>query len=260
MFSVLIGVVLAISFFSAPVSGDVSIAQDAAHGIRCDDFPLFCVPLVGSASNDPLLSDLESPDSRALDAVSAGVLGVVRGLAADGSFFIGDPAAPIHFMTFQSSTCGHCWYYLTDELKPFIETYVLSGQATLRTRPIGLGSTSYSTNSTHAMVCAAEQGAFWEMESTLFSQAESLDPHEAFTLPHILDTAGQMGLDTAALESCIGDQRYTALLGEYRLSLSDFGIKGVPAALVSYGESGEWTIISRDYDTLVELTTQAQLK
>lgn len=223
--------------------------------VSCASFPEFCVPLAGGSADAPAL---EAPGSRRLDAETTAAPGVVRGVDVNGLPTIGDPNAPIHFVTVSDYACPHCQDYHDTDLKRFIEDYVLTGQATF-----GLALTTgtgqfYSETASQAALCAGEQGAFWEMSEEMFRLARSKQLATAFSLSQIRDSANAMGLDGKTLIECVSSNRYAPFLRQYRVFANDHGVTGTPTTLVSYGDSNRWTIVQRDYNTLKQLTEAAQ--
>jgi protein-disulfide isomerase len=243
-----------------PMMATLQAQMDGAAGpvtVACERFPLYCVPLIGGGEEDSPLAEVETADSRTLDMDSQGEPGVARGVMPDGSLFIGDPDAPIHFKVFEDFSCPHCQNYHPD-LTRFVETYVVSGQATLELDLLAFVAQPYSTDAAYAALCAGEQGAFWEFQSMLFETGAEQGARVAFTLPALNTAAQDMGLDGSEFADCLQSEKYAPVMTAYGLLANDLGVTGTPTVLVSYGDSGEWTAISREYDNLAQLTDDAQ--
>lgn len=227
----------------------------SVKAVSCASFPEFCLPLAGGSADAPAL---EAPGSRTLDAESTAAPGVVRGVDANGIPTIGDPNAPVHFVTVSDYACSHCQDYHDADVQRFIEDYVLTGQATFGfVLTTGTGQ-FYSETASQAALCAGEQGAFWEMSDEMFRLARSKQLASAFSLSQIRDSANAMGLDGQAIVECVSSNRYASFLRQYRVFANDHGVTGTPTTLVSYGDSNRWTIVQRDYNTLKQLTEAAQ--
>lgn len=227
----------------------------AAKAVSCATFPEFCVPLAGDSADAPAF---EAPGSRTLDAEITAAPGVVRSIDANDIPTIGNPDAPVHFVTVSDYACPHCQDYHDTDLQRFIKDYVLTGRATF-----GLVLTTgtgqfYSETASQAALCAGEQGAFWEMSDEMYRLASSKQLATAFSLSQIRDSAEAMGLDSKALVECVSSNRYAPFLRQYRVFANDHGVTGTPTTLVSYGDSNRWTIVQRDYNTLKQLTEAAQ--
>ncbi|GAB4410661.1 MAG: hypothetical protein Kow00106_04620 [Anaerolineae bacterium] len=223
-----------------------------AQGPGCDDYPLFCVPRVGNTGLVPQRGAQPLPLSGGPSGQIAP--GVVRGMTQDGSFFLGDPTAPTHFLIFHSFTCSHCAGYYKIELLRFIEDYVLTGQAALQVRILSFSMQPYSDNAALAAICAGEQGAFWEMQHELFLRGSAEGPTVAFDLDAIEITATDLGLDSGRLRACVETGRYRFVLDGYWTSALDAGVSATPTVLYRQDAAQPWQKTIRNYETLAQLT------
>ena len=135
----------------------------------------------------------------------------------------------------------------------FIKDYVLKGKAVVETAmTTGTGGT-YSLTATQASLCAAEQGAYWEMSDELFRLSRSMGVETAYSLTQIKESADDMGLDSKKLADCVLSQRYTSIIQSYQIFAADQGVTGTPALLVRYGDSQEWQVLDstqRTYENM----------
>ena len=215
--------------------------------LLCDLYPAFCLPLVGGGDGVFAQSELAFAPNMTVTETEPGV---VRGISADGSYFIGNPDAPIRFKVFHNFGCGHCRTFHNGDFGLFIESHVVTGQAVLEVDLMAFGSPPYPTEAAYAAMCAGEQGAFWEMQAILFERP-------AFaTLDEMVGMAEALGLQGAALHECVKSDRYAAALDVHNLLAYDLGVNATPTVLVSYGD-GEWEPVNRSYDNLVALTEVA---
>lgn len=230
-------------------------AAGSTKNVSCEEFPEYCVPPAGALADYPAL---EAPASRTLDVESEAAPGVVRAIDPTNHFaYLGNPDAPIHFVTVSDFACSHCQAFHMGDAERFMKDYVLTGQATfgiVLTTGTGL---AYSQLATQAALCAGEQGAFWEMSSEFFRQGNSRGVTQAFTLTEIKKTAADMGLDADALVECVATGRYQNFLNKYQTFAADHAVTGTPTVLVSYGNSGTWSAVTRNYDNLKSLTEKA---
>ncbi|MBN1563626.1 MAG: thioredoxin domain-containing protein [Anaerolineae bacterium] len=227
----------------------------AVEAITCAAFPDFCVPLAGEST---VYDKLEAADSRVLDEESTAAPGVVRYVGTLNEPRIGDPAAPIHFVTVSDYACPHCQDFHGGDLDRFIKEYVLTGQATFGFVQTVWTGRGFSELASQAALCAGEQGAFWEYSEELFAAADAESISAAFSLASLRDQARDMGLDADELEDCVSSARYAVLLSQNETFALDSGVTGTPTVLVSYGNG--WTIVNRTFDSLVELTEAAHAR
>lgn len=232
----------------APTQAVIIEVVPVPAGVSCDRYPVYCVPFA-SANPSAEISG-ETPDTRVLDMASTGAPGVLRGITDEGAYFLGDPAAPIRFKVFQNFGCSHCRDFANGDLRQFIKDYVVTGQATLEVVIMSFGAPTYPIDAAYAAWCAGDQGAFWEMEATLFSQ----EPQA--TLDQMVDFGAGLGLDAGALRECIISERHASTVNIHTVTAADYGVGATPTVLVSVN-GGEWAKVDRSYDNLVALTTAA---
>lgn len=229
----------------------------AVKELSCAAFPQFCVPLAGEADPYP---GLEAASSRVMDFDSVentAVDGVVRYIGSHNEPRIGDPSAPIHFVTVSDFACPHCQDFHGGDLVRFFDEYVLTGKATFGfTMSTGTGR-DYSRLASQAALCAGEQGAFWEYSEELFHAADSRSIYDAFTLDGLRDMARDMGLDDEQLDACVASGQYEAAIADYLNFALDNGVTGTPTVLVQYAGSNQWTPVSRSWDSLSQLVEAA---
>ena len=225
--------------------------------VSCDDYPQYCVPLAGGTDKFP---ELEADGVRTFDQDSSGVAGVVRTVSDDAVPVIGNPDAPIHFRVVADFACSHCNTYHTSDLHNFINEEVMAGHATVGAlMTTGTGGI-YSQTATEAALCAGEQGAYWEMSDEIFRLARSRGVTSGFALTQLKQSAEAMGLDGDVLLDCISTNRYTEVINGYHTFAIDHGVTGTPMLLVSYGDSGTWTLLDyagRSYANMKALTNAA---
>lgn len=244
MFQKLCAVVLLIL---CGTSTSAASAQDS-ETTRCATYPAFCVPHAGRVPAMTIGHDRVGADE--------GEPYLVRGMTAQGLFFLGDPAAPIHFLVFHSFTCSHCSGYYQIELTRFIDDYVASGQAALQVGMLSFTMQPYSDNAVHAALCAGEQGAFWEMQHELFMRGSREGVTNAYTPAAIEEMARDLGLDPGRVAACVADGRYGFLMDRFALSAMDLGVSATPTVLMRRGDGG-WEKVTRNYDNLAQLAEDA---
>ena len=251
--TIVVGAVLVIAVVVSVLIWSLFNEEEAPETVSCGTYPQYCVSLAGGASTS---ANLEAASGRTLGEASHGAEGVVRYIDSTTVPTLGNPAAPIHFRIVSSFGCSHCNAYHTGVIGQTIDDLVLSGQATLGYVLVNGTSPAYTEVASQAALCAGEQGAFWEMSDELFALAHQ-DGVSALTLETIRDKAGHMGLDSSRLEDCVISGRYKVTLSEHARFIADEGVTSTPTLLVSY-DGARWTIPALNcYDTLRNLTVQA---
>jgi protein-disulfide isomerase len=233
---------------AVPVIASVfAFSVSAQDSETCANYPEFCVPQVGRVPAHMTSQDWSS--------VGDGGSPVVRGMTGEGLFFLGDPAAPIHFLVFHSFTCSHCSGYYQIELIRFVEDYVLTGQAALHVALLSFSMQPYSDYAAQAAICAGEQGAFWEMQHELFVRGSREGVTAAFTPDAIQGMARDLSLDADRLWACVESGQYAFLMDQFKVLAQDLGVSATPTVLVLDGS--DWQKVIRNYDNLAQLTNDA---
>ncbi len=182
-------------------------------------------PLGSDASAEiaPLAAVEESAEMNKPEPYQAIMLSVI-----DGSrHFLGDPNAPVTLVEFADFNCGYCGKWTQETLPLIDEKYIQTGKVRMAYvhYPI-LGADSMAA--AEGTECAARQDSFWEYHNLLYTKQGV-----GFTPANLIQTAGELGLDTTRFEECLTDFPDRALLeNDIRLS-QVMGVQGTPAFLVN---------------------------
>lgn len=228
----------------------------SAKAVSCAEYPQYCVPFAGGGTGNN--TGLEA--ARKLDEESHGVDNVVRYIAEDNVPTIGDPDAAFHIRVVSNFGCGHCNTYHTGDLERIIEDFALTGQTTVGFALVtNTGGGSYAETAALSALCAADQGAFWEMADELFRLARA-GGTAAFNPDEIAASADDMALDADDLKKCTVERRYAPILQEHALFATNNGVSGTPTVLVRRAGEDQWTRLQgadRLYDNVAALIQAA---
>jgi protein-disulfide isomerase len=161
--------------------------------------------------------------------------GIVQTVDANSSLIIGDLNAPVRVVEFLDFSCPACAQY-TETAHAFIEASVRSGDASYQLHYLTFVGGDYSVAAAYAAYCAAEQERGMEMHDQLY-YAQVTQGAQSFTLPNLLTLGQNIGLDTAALQTCIESGKYANALETANQLADEFGIAGTPTLLI--GRRGE---------------------
>lgn len=104
------------------------------------------------------------------------------------------------------------------------------GQVQLVLYPFVLNPTSKVA--TQAALCAGEQGKFWEFHQMLYARQETWrtlsDP-----LERLLDYAQSLGVDLAALKSCVRDGRMRSIIEADKAYGESLNVQSTPTVFIS---------------------------
>jgi protein-disulfide isomerase len=146
-------------------------------------------------------------------------------IAANSEYFLGSAEATVEIIEFGDYNCGYCGRFHRDTLPQIMETYGDRIRFVYRDYPILAES---SLTAALANRCAGEQGAFWEYHDVLYANQGGFADAAAFGR-----FAEQLGLDSAAFNTCVEDQRYlNEVVADYREAQA-LGIRGTPAFFIN---------------------------
>lgn len=119
---------------------------------------------------------------------------------------LGEENAPITIIEFSDLSCSHCRIFNLNSLEGILEDYVQTGKVRYVDHYFGFPTTLQS-GAVDAMMCAAEQGHYFELKHTLFQSIEI----NAFDL----DRAARIsGLDMRLFDECVESGRFRAAIQE----------------------------------------------
>ncbi len=109
-----------------------------------------------------------------------------------------------------------------------IKNYVNTGKANFEFKYFpGHGTGEYAMK---LILCADEQGKFWEMYNIMFNNQKLMDNGDYADL---LKLAYGIGLDSSTLNSCLASERITTKIQEDIKSANMSGVQGTPSFLIN---------------------------
>ncbi len=120
------------------------------------------------------------------------------GFTYDGSPSLGEAKAPVVLFVFSEPGCPNCVAFANTILPELRTKYVVPGQMRLIFKLVPVTTPKAAI----AMLCAADQGKFWEFNDALTAkQGEWQDGDDVAMTGY----AKTLGLDTAKFEKCLAD-------------------------------------------------------
>lgn len=160
-----------------------------------------------------------------------------------GDVVLGDAKAPVTIIVYSDPSCPFCAaaegynQRVIDYLKKgdslwtpptpgIIENYVNTGKAKLVFRYYpGHGSGEQAMK---AMLCANEQGKFWQLKDKIFANQESVAD-----LAKIKEFAGEVGVDVSKITECLDSGKYSTRLSTDTATGKAAGVTGTPAFFIN---------------------------
>jgi predicted DsbA family dithiol-disulfide isomerase len=137
----------------------------------------------------------------------------------------GPASAPVVLVEFSDFQCPYCKRFSTT-IKEVVKQYGDKIHLVFRQFPL----TSIHANAqkaAEASLCADAQGHFWEMHDLLFQNQNSLRDED------LKSKAGQLGLDTAAFNTCLDSKQFSGKINEDVRAGSAAGVEGTPALFIN---------------------------
>jgi protein-disulfide isomerase len=135
----------------------------------------------------------------------------------------GDSAAKVTIVEFTDYQCPYCSRHVQSTLAQLEKEYIATGKVRyiLREYPI-TAIHAQAAKASEAALCAGDQGKYWEMHNMLFANQTKLQ--EADLLSH----GKNLGLNEAALKSCLDQKKYEARVKNDIAEGNKAGVTGTP--------------------------------
>jgi protein-disulfide isomerase len=156
-----------------------------------------------------------------------------------GGAALGSQDAKVTVVEFVDYQCPYCQRNFQDTLPRILKEYVETGK--VRYVALDFPLVTIHANALNAAVaarCSGEQGKYWEMHDTLFSNQNALD---AERLPVY---AKQLGLDGATFQTCLNN---VATADRVRADMDTgqrIGITGTPAVLLGLSDPNDPSLVN----------------
>ncbi len=144
---------------------------------------------------------------------------------------MGDPNAPVKIEEFSDFQCFYCARFATETEPRIVEDYVSTGKVYFVYKNYAfLGQPS--VDAAEASGCAADQGKFWEYHDILFANQQEGDAR-AFSAARLEAFAGAIGMDVAAFNECLGDNRRMDQVRQEYAEGAALGVSSTPTFFVN---------------------------
>ena len=110
---------------------------------------------------------------------------------------LGDASAPVTLVEFTDYQCPYCARFASETLPSLKRDYLDTGKLRLVVKDLPLSMHAHAQWAAEASHCAGDQGRFWDMHDTLFTNFRQLD--ESL----IRELGRQLGLEMPAFELCL---------------------------------------------------------
>jgi protein-disulfide isomerase len=142
---------------------------------------------------------------------------------------LGNPDAPVTIIEYAAYSCTACrsWYN-GNIIQQILNDY--PDQVNFVHRDFPVITPAYDRRAAEMAQCALDQGQdqFWDYHAALFRRFNSGD-----SIDDLLLLGEEVGLDSAALSTCVNDNTHRATVQYNEQRGHDLGLRGTPAFLVN---------------------------
>jgi protein-disulfide isomerase len=156
-------------------------------------------------------------------------------MGVDGEVFRGEATAPVAIIEYADIECPFCRHFERDIYPRVFDDYIKTGKARLYYRDMPLPFHEHAVPAARAAHCAGEQGKFWEMHDSLFTdnvRVPSPSGRSGLGTGDIDERAAKLGLDTAKLDACIASTRFADVIKHSSEEAAKMNIEGTPTFVI----------------------------
>lgn len=171
----------------------------------------------------------------------------IQGQTVDivGKPFSGDPLGQVRYslgpsdarvtvVEFSDYECPYCRIFSEQTEAQFISEFVDTGKVRYVFRDLPLQQHQNAFRAATAAACASDQGKFWEMHMLLFrAQDDWVKLSSEAVQNKFADYAGQLGLDGAALGTCVGSGKHDPAIRADADAATRLGVQGTPSFFIN---------------------------
>jgi protein-disulfide isomerase len=146
----------------------------------------------------------------------------------------GDPNAPVTIVEFTDYQCPFCARHVADTLPTLLTELVDSGRAYYQIKDFPLDNIHpEARQAAVAARCAGEQDAYWPMHDALFARQGEWSGAGPDGAAQVFNgIAGELSLDTAAFDACLGSGRFDAIIQDNLDEGVALGVRGTPSFFI----------------------------
>jgi protein-disulfide isomerase len=159
-------------------------------------------------------------------------------LSVEGEVFRGDASAPIAMIEYGDFECPFCRHFDHDIYPRVFDDYIKTGKVRFYYRDMPLPIHPHAMPAARAAHCAGEQGKYWEMHDSLFTdKPEAIGPgpggrDRTLSQESIDESAKALGVDTAKLDTCMASTRFNDVIQRSSEDAAKMNIDGTPTFVI----------------------------
>jgi protein-disulfide isomerase len=151
---------------------------------------------------------------------------------------LGKPDAPIKIDEYADFQCPYCRIFFENTERLLFDNYVANGTVYFEYHSFGEFIGAESVSAAQAAYCAGDQGKFWQMHATIFSN-QTGENAGGFNDRRLEAFAEQVGLNMDEWASCYESGKYADKVEEDGKNALEAGAESTPTFVLTYTVNGE---------------------
>ncbi|MCK4739636.1 MAG: DsbA family protein [Deltaproteobacteria bacterium] len=147
-------------------------------------------------------------------------------ISSKGSPFLGKANAPITIVEFTDYQCPFCKRFFDTTFAELKKKYIDTGKVKFVSRNLPLGFHKDAPGAAEAVICAGEQGKYWQMREVAFKNMKALKSG------NLLQYAGELKLDMQKFKVCVDSDKFMSKIKKDSADARAIGITGTPSFVI----------------------------
>lgn len=161
---------------------------------------------------------------------------------------IGSPDAPLKLTEYGDYQCPYCAEVSTIAFPELMTKYIETGQVSITFSPMSFIGRDHdpdeSTLAAEAALCANDQGKFWAMHETIYTNHNGENIGN-LTTERLQEMAQLSGLDMDQYNSCMADGTHENDVDTYNQAASAAGVTSTPTFVTNTGAKFGWSNLAQ---------------
>lgn len=154
-------------------------------------------------------------------------------------YTLGKADAPVKIVEFADFECPGCGNFATVTEPDVRKRIIEPGLASLTFYDYPLPQHKNSRGAHNAAACAGDQGKFWEMHETIYTNHNG-ENQGAFSRSRLNTMAENVGLNMDQFKSCMDDNQKVGEVENYANVAAQAGVTSTPTFVINNGEPQGW--------------------
>lgn len=165
---------------------------------------------------------------------------------------LGSENAPIVIIEYSDYQCPFCRTWVEASKAQLQREYIDTGKVRLIWKDFPLNFHPMAETYSNAARCAGEQGKYWQMHDTIFSEQgkKGQGTITDITVSDIKQWGSNLGLNTTQFNSCVDTDKYAAEIQDNTREGTSVGVGGTPSFVIGKSNgTGQLIVGAQPYST-----------